>query len=54
MFFFGSYEGLRHTQGVDINCGSLSDAQRAAVTDPVAKNLLAVHPGGERLDRSAR
>src|SRR5581483_6783755 len=35
-FFFGSYEGLRHLQAVDLNSGTLSDAQRAGVTDPVA------------------
>jgi hypothetical protein len=43
-FFFGSYEGLRHLQGVDLNSGTLSDAQRAAVTDPVSKNLLQYVP----------
>ena len=43
-FFFGSYEGLRHTQAVDLNSGTLSTAQRAAVTDPVAKNLLQYIP----------
>ncbi len=44
MFFFGSYEGLRHTQAVDLNSGTLSDAQRAAVVDPTAKNLLQYIP----------
>ena len=44
MFFFGSYEGLRHLQGVDLNSGTLSDAQRAAVIDPVSKNLLQYIP----------
>src|SRR3954470_17044721 len=43
-FYFLSYEGLRHTQGVDLNSGTLSNAQRAAVTDPVAKNLLQYIP----------
>jgi len=43
-FFFGSYEGLRHLQGVDLNSGTLSDAQRAAVTDPLAKRLLQYIP----------
>src|SRR3954471_10401618 len=43
-FFFGSYEGLRHKQGVDLNSGTLTNAQRAAVTDPVARNLLAYIP----------
>ena len=44
MFFFGSYEGLRHPQAVDLNSGTLSNAQRAAVTDPLAKNLLQYIP----------
>jgi hypothetical protein len=43
-FFFGSYEGLRHRQGVDLNSGTLTDAQRAAVTDPLARQLLAFIP----------
>src|SRR5215813_7370207 len=43
-FYFGSYEGLRHEQGVDLNSGTLTDAQRAAVTDPTAKNLLQFIP----------
>jgi Carboxypeptidase regulatory-like domain len=43
-FFFGSYEGLRHEQGVDLNSGTLTDAQRAGVTDPLAKDLLAYIP----------
>ncbi|HEV8210236.1 MAG TPA: carboxypeptidase regulatory-like domain-containing protein [Vicinamibacterales bacterium] len=43
-FFFGSYEGLRHLQGVDMNSGTLTDAQRAAVTDPLARKLLQFIP----------
>jgi hypothetical protein len=43
-FFFGSYEGLRHRQGVDLNSGTLTDAQRAAVIDPLARQLLAFIP----------
>ena len=43
-FFFGSYEGLRHEQGVDLNSGTLTNAQRAGVTDPVARNLLQFIP----------
>jgi len=43
-FYFGSYEGLRHKQGVDLNSGTLTDAQRAGVTDPTAKNLLQFIP----------
>src|SRR3989454_1237922 len=37
VFFFGTYEGLRQRQGIDINSGVLSDADRAAVTDPVSR-----------------
>jgi hypothetical protein len=33
-FFFATYEGLRQRQQLDFNSGVLSDAQRAAVTDP--------------------
>ena len=36
-FFFASYEGLRQRQGLDINSGVLTDAERAAVTDPVSR-----------------
>jgi hypothetical protein len=43
-FFFGSYEGLRQRQGIDINSGVLRDDQRAAVTDPVSRQLLALIP----------
>ena len=43
-FFFGTYEGLRQRQGIDINSGVLSDAQRAAVTDPISRRLLPLIP----------
>jgi len=43
-FFFVSYEGLRQRQGLDLNSGVLTDAQRAAVTDPVSRKLLSVIP----------
>ncbi len=43
-FFFASYEGLRQRQGLDINSGVLTDAQRAATTDPVSQKLLALIP----------
>jgi|SoiMethySBSTD1v2_1073268.scaffolds.fasta_scaffold03294_14 outer membrane receptor protein involved in Fe transport len=43
-FYFFSYEGLRHTQGVDLNSGVLTQAQRDAVTDPVSRNLLQYIP----------
>ncbi|PYQ08502.1 MAG: hypothetical protein DMF82_01310 [Acidobacteria bacterium] len=43
-FFFATYEGLRQRQQLDFNSGVLSDAQRAAVTDPVVRNLLPLIP----------
>ena len=43
-FFFGTYEGLRQRQGLDINSGVLTDAQRAGVTDPVSRRLLPLIP----------
>ncbi len=43
-FFFASYEGLRQSQGLTLNSGVLTDAQRAGVTDPVARQLLALIP----------
>ena len=48
-FYFGSYEGLRHLQGVDMNSGTLTDAQRAAVTDPVSRRLLQFIPAANDL-----
>ena len=39
-FFFASYEGLRQHQGLTVNSGVLTAAQRAGVTDPVAQQLL--------------
>lgn len=43
-FYFGSYEGLRHLQAVDLNSGVLTQAQRDAVTDPMSKRLLPFIP----------
>ena len=43
-FFFGSYEGLRQRQGVDLNSLVLSDEQRASTTDPVVLQLLPLIP----------
>ncbi len=44
VFFFGSYEGLRQRQGIPLNSGVLTEAERAGVTDPVVKNLLQFIP----------
>jgi len=49
-FYFFSYEGLRHTQGVDLNAGVLTEAQRAAVTDPMSQRLLPYIPLGNTTD----
>jgi Carboxypeptidase regulatory-like domain/TonB dependent receptor len=43
-FFFFSYEGLKHFQGLSLTSGVLTDAQRAAVTDPVEAKLLTLIP----------
>jgi outer membrane receptor protein involved in Fe transport len=43
-FFFFSYEGLRQRQGLTINSGVPSDAQRAAVTSATVKKLLTLIP----------
>jgi hypothetical protein len=43
-FYFFSYEGLRHVQGVDLNSGTLTAAQRAGVTDPMSQRLLQYIP----------
>ena len=45
-FLFGSYEGTRQRQGIDINTPVLRDDQRAAVTDPVSRNLLPLDSNG--------
>jgi hypothetical protein len=51
-FFFGTYEGLRQRQGIDINSGVLRDDQRAAVTDPVSRNLLPLIPTANAIGSS--
>ncbi|HEY0405275.1 MAG TPA: carboxypeptidase regulatory-like domain-containing protein [Pyrinomonadaceae bacterium] len=43
-FFFFSYEGLRQRQGLDLNSGVLTDAQRLAVTDTISRRLLDLIP----------
>jgi Carboxypeptidase regulatory-like domain/TonB dependent receptor len=43
-FFFFSYEGLTHRQSLTLSSGVLTDAQRAAVTDPVVLKLLPLIP----------
>jgi hypothetical protein len=53
-FYFFSYEGLRHVQGVDLNAGVLTEAQRAAVTDPLARRLLQYIPAGNTTDANGQ
>lgn len=43
-FFFASYEALRQSQGLVVNRGVLTLAQRAAVTNAVSRQLLAYIP----------
>jgi hypothetical protein len=52
VFFFFSYEGLRQRQGLNINSVVLSDAQRAAVTDPVIARLVGLIPRANFVDSS--
>lgn len=51
-FFFFTYEGLRQRQGVDVNTLVLSDAQRAAATDPVIRPLVELIPRANFADSS--
>lgn len=52
LFFFVSYEGLRQRQGLDINSVVLSDAERAATTDPVVTRLIGFIPRANFVDSS--
>ena len=49
-FYFASYEGFRQRQGVDLNSVVLSDAQRAAATDPVIRQLIPLIPRANFFD----
>lgn len=51
-FFFFAYEGLRQQQQLVVNSVVLSDAQRAAVTDPVIVSLLQLIPRANLVDSS--
>jgi len=52
VFFFTSYEGLRQRQQLNINSLALSDAQRAAASDPVIVKLLPLIPRSNFIDSS--
>src|SRR5262245_4433000 len=49
-FFFVTYEGLRQQQGLPVNTVVLSDAQRAAITDPVIRSVSALIPRPTTID----
>ena len=51
-FFFGSYEGLRQRQGVDLNSLVLSDEQRASETHPAIRQLIPLIPRANFFDAS--
>ncbi|MCI0662412.1 MAG: TonB-dependent receptor [Acidobacteria bacterium] len=51
-FFFFSYEGLRQRQGITLNRGVLSTAERAGVTDPVSRRLLDFIPPANATDNA--
>ena len=51
-FFFASYEGLRQRQRLNVNSLVLSDAQRAATSDPVIVKLLPLIPRANFVDSS--
>lgn len=52
LFFFFSYEGLRQRQQLDLNSMVLSDAQRAAATDPSIRKLVGLIPRANFIDSS--
>jgi carboxypeptidase family protein/TonB-dependent receptor-like protein len=52
LFFFGSYEGLRQRQQLELNSLVLSDAQRASATDPIILKLNTLIPRANFVDSS--
>src|SRR5690349_16261681 len=49
-FFFFSYEGLRQRQGLTLTSNVLTDAQRAAATNPTTLKLLPLIPRATSVD----
>jgi carboxypeptidase family protein/TonB-dependent receptor-like protein len=49
-FFFGTYEGMRQQQGLDLNSLVLSDEQRARVTNPTVRRLAEFIPRPNTVD----
>jgi len=52
LFFYVAYEGLRQRQGLNLNSVVLSEAQRAAVKDPVMARLVELIPRANLVDSS--
>jgi outer membrane receptor protein involved in Fe transport len=52
LFFFGSYEGLRQRQGLNLNSLVLTDAERTAANDPVIARLIELIPRANLIDSS--
>src|SRR3569832_413653 len=52
LFFFGSYEGLRQRQAINLNSLVLSDAQRVATNDEVVAKLIELVPRANFVDSS--
>ena len=50
LFFFGSYEGLRQRQGLDLNSLVLSEPERASISDPVISKLIELIPHANSVD----
>ncbi|HKE60329.1 MAG TPA: TonB-dependent receptor [Pyrinomonadaceae bacterium] len=51
-FFFFTYEGLRHRQGLDLNSLVLSDEERNSASDPVIARLINLIPRANFIDSS--
>ena len=52
-FFFVTYEGLRQMQGIAINSGVLTNAQRTGSTDTAVNDLIALIPKANNATGSA-
>jgi hypothetical protein len=51
-FFFFSYEGLRQSQGLELNSVVLSESERASARDPVIAKLIELIPRANFVDSS--
>jgi hypothetical protein len=49
-FVFGSYEGVKQRQGVDVNSLVLSDEQRASAINPAVRRLIPLIPRANYFD----